>query len=81
MYVYKKVGISLPHSSRMQAGYGSAVSRDSLMPGDLLFFYTPIHHVAIYIGNGKMVHAAGVGKGVRIDEVWTRSYNCARRIL
>jgi cell wall-associated NlpC family hydrolase len=81
MYVYKKVGISLPHSSRMQAGYGSAVSRGGLMPGDLVFFYTPIHHVAIYIGNGKMVHAAGVGKGVRIDEVWTRSYNCARRIL
>jgi cell wall-associated NlpC family hydrolase len=81
MYVYKQVGISLPHSSRMQAGYGVAVARDSLQPGDLLFFYTPIHHVAIYIGDGKMVHAAGVGKGVRIDPVWTRSYNCARRIL
>lgn len=81
MYVYKKVGISLPHSSRMQAGYGTAVSSDALQPGDLVFFYTPIHHVAIYIGDGKMVHAAGVGKGVRIDEVWTRSYNCARRIL
>ena len=81
MYVYKQVGISLPHSSRMQAGHGAAVSRDALQPGDLLFFYTPIHHVAIYIGNGKMVHAAGVGKGVRIDEVWTRNYNCARRIL
>lgn len=81
MYVYKQVGISLPHSSRMQAGYGVAVSRDALQPGDLLFFYTPIHHVAIYIGGGKMVHAAGVGKGVRIDEVWARSYNCARRIL
>jgi cell wall-associated NlpC family hydrolase len=81
MYVYKKVGISLPHSSRMQAGYGVAVSRDALQPGDLIFFYTPIHHVAIYIGDGKMVHAAGVGKGVRIDQVWARNYNCARRIL
>ncbi len=81
MYVYKKVGISLPHSSRIQAGYGTAVSRAALQPGDLIFFYTPIHHVAIYIGNGKMVHAAGVGKGVRIDEVWTNSYNSARRIL
>ena len=81
MYVYKKVGISLPHSSRMQAGYGTAVSRDNLRVGDLIFFYTPIHHVAIYIGDGKMVHAAGVGKGVRIDEVWSRNYNCARRII
>jgi cell wall-associated NlpC family hydrolase len=79
MYVYKQVGISLPHSSRMQAGYGTAVSPDSLQPGDLIFFYSPIHHVAIYIGDGKMVHA--IGGGVQISTVWTRSLNCARRII
>jgi cell wall-associated NlpC family hydrolase len=79
-YVYKHFGIYLPHSSRMQAGYGTAVSRANLQPGDLVFFFSPIHHVGIYIGGGKMVNAAGTGKGVRIDYLWS-SYNCARRIL
>lgn len=80
-YVFAKVGVSLPHSSRMQYGYGVAVSRANLQPGDLVFFYNPIHHVGIYIGGGKMIHAAGKGKDVRIDEVWTRNYTGARRIL
>ena len=71
MYVYKHFGIYLPHSSRMQSGYGAAVSRADLQPGDLVFFFSPIHHVGIYIGDGKMVNAAGTGKGVRIDYVWT----------
>ena len=81
MYVYRQVGVSLPHSSRLQAGCGVPVARSDLQPGDLVFFYTPIHHAAIYIGDGKMVHAAGPGKGVRVDEVWTRNYNCACRII
>ena len=80
MYVYKHFGISLPHSSSIQAGYGVAVSRANLEPGDLVFFFDPIHHVGIYIGGGKMVDAAGTGKGVRIDYLWS-SYNCGRRIL
>jgi peptidoglycan DL-endopeptidase CwlO len=79
-YVYKHFGISLPHSSSIQSGYGTAVSRANLQPGDLVFFFSPIHHVGIYIGGGKMVDAAGTGKGVRIDYLWT-SYNCGRRIL
>jgi cell wall-associated NlpC family hydrolase len=79
-YVYKHFGIYLPHSSRMQAGYGTAVSRANLKPGDLVFFFSPIHHVGIYIGGGKMVNAAGTGKGVRIDYLWS-SYNRACRIL
>jgi peptidoglycan DL-endopeptidase CwlO len=80
MYVYRHFGISLPHSSSIQAGYGVAVSRANLEPGDLVFFFSPIHHVGIYIGGGKMVDAAGTGKGVRIDYLWS-SYNCGRRIL
>ncbi len=81
MYVYKKVGISLPHSSRMQYGSGVAVSRGDLRPGDLVFFYNPIHHVGIYIGDGQMIHAAGVGKGVRIDSAFRSSYYGACRII
>jgi cell wall-associated NlpC family hydrolase len=80
MYVYRHFGYSLPHSSSMQSGYGVAVSRANLQPGDLVFYFSPIHHVGIYIGGGKMVNAAGTGKGVRIDYIWS-SYNCGRRIL
>lgn len=79
-YVYAHFDIYLPHSSRMQYTYGIAVSRSNLKQGDLLFFYSPISHVAIYIGDGKMVHAAGTGKGVRIDYIYS-SYVGARRLL
>jgi cell wall-associated NlpC family hydrolase len=81
LYVYKKVGVSLPHSSRMQYGCGQPVSRGDLQPGDLIFFYSPISHVAIYIGDGKMIHAAGTGKDVRISSVWTSNYAGACRII
>jgi len=81
MYVYRKVGISLPHSSRLQYGYGRHVSRGELRPGDLVFFFSPISHVGIYIGEGQMIHAAGSGKDVRISDVWTRTYTGGTRII
>lgn len=65
-YAYSAAGISLPHSSSMQAQMGTAVSRADLQPGDLLFFYSPISHVAMYIGNGQMVHAATTGQPVKV---------------
>ena len=80
MYTYAHFGIDLPHSSKLMSAYGVAVDRDNLQPGDLVFFYNPIHHVGLYIGGGKMVDAAGTGEGVRIDRLWS-SYNCARRPL
>ena len=79
MYVYAKVGVSLPHSSRMQYDYGTHVSRDQLQPGDLVFFYNPIHHVGIYIGNGQMINATG--SEVQITNVFRDSYYGATRIL
>ncbi len=63
-------GVSLPHSSRLQAGYGTGVSTSSLQPGDLIFFYSPISHVAIYLGDGLMVHAPHTGDVVRIAAVY-----------
>jgi peptidoglycan DL-endopeptidase CwlO len=82
MYVYAKVGVSLPHSSRMQISCGKSVSSGDLKAGDLVFFGNPtIHHVGLYIGDGKMIHAAGVGKGVRIDSVWRSNYHGACRII
>jgi peptidoglycan DL-endopeptidase CwlO len=78
-YAYGKIGIYLPHSSAMQYSYGVYVPQDQLEPGDIVFFYTPIHHVGIYIGNGKMVNATG--DHVQIGTVWKGSYHGARRIL
>jgi peptidoglycan DL-endopeptidase CwlO len=78
-YCFAKVGISLPHSSAMQYHYGRHVSRSQLKPADLVFFYNPIHHVGIYIGNGRMINATG--NHVQISSVWTSSYYGATRLL
>ena len=70
MYAWGKAGVSLPHSSAAQFGEGRRVSRSNLMPGDLVFFGDPsIHHVGMYIGNGRMVHAPRPGKPVQINDV------------
>jgi cell wall-associated NlpC family hydrolase len=66
MMAWKQVGRSLPHSSKLQAGYGSRVSRSNLRPGDLVFFNSPISHVGIYIGSGLMVHAPRTGRNVGV---------------
>jgi cell wall-associated NlpC family hydrolase len=68
-YAYAAADISLPHSSRMQATTGSAVSRSELQPGDLIFYYSPVSHVAMYIGNGQMVHASTSGQPVKVVSV------------
>ncbi|WP_304548897.1 C40 family peptidase [Blastococcus sp. TF02A-26] len=65
-YAYAAAGVSLPHSSRMQSQMGTAVSRAELQPGDLLFFYSPVSHVAMYIGNGQMVHASTSSQPVKV---------------
>jgi len=68
-YAYAAAGIDLPHSSRLQAGMGRAVSRAELQPGDLVAFYSPISHIGIYIGNGQMVHAPSTGDVVKISPI------------
>ena len=78
-YAYGKIGIYLPHSSALMYNYGTAVDKSDLKPGDLVFFYTPIHHVGMYIGNGNMVNATG--DHVQIGPVFKSSYHGARRIL
>ena len=83
MAAYRSAGVSLPHSSRAQSHVGRAVSRNELKPGDLLFWYSPVHHVSMYIGNGKMVHAANSRLDLRIDNVssYGAHFSGARRIL
>jgi cell wall-associated NlpC family hydrolase len=80
MYAYAAAGVTLPHSSRAQAGLGVPVSRADLQPGDLVFFYTPISHVGMYIGNGQMVHASVPGKPVAVTSVDKGGYVSARRV-
>lgn len=81
--VYKQFGISLPHSSRAQAGYGTKINASEAQPGDL-FFYAKngtINHVAIYIGNGQVVHASSPRTGIKISNAYYRTPAAVRRIL
>ncbi|WP_138758140.1 C40 family peptidase [Modestobacter altitudinis] len=80
MYAYAAAGITLPHSSRAQSTMGVAVSRAELQPGDLVFFYSPVSHVGLYIGNGQMVHASVTGKPVAVTSVDKGGYVGARRV-
>ncbi|MGH3546071.1 MAG: C40 family peptidase, partial [Mycobacteriales bacterium] len=58
MAAWRAAGVSLPHSAKLQYGRVKKVSRSQMQPGDLIFYGSPIHHVAMYIGNGKVVHAS-----------------------
>jgi cell wall-associated NlpC family hydrolase len=82
-YVFSQIGVDLPHYSGAQYGYGTAVPRDQLQPGDLVFF-DGLGHVGIYIGNNEFVHAPHTGDVVKISslsESWyAATYVGARRI-
>jgi cell wall-associated NlpC family hydrolase len=80
MYAYAAAGITLPHSSLAQSRVGVEVSRAELQPGDLVFFYSPISHVGMYIGNGQMVHSSVTGKPVAVTSVDKSGYVTARRV-
>ena len=68
-YAYAAAGVTLPHSSRAQSSLGRQVDRSELQPGDLVFFYSPISHVGLYIGGGKMVHASTYRTPVAVASV------------
>ncbi|WP_442951677.1 C40 family peptidase [Paenibacillus sp. GYB003] len=83
-FIYRQNGVSIPRTSRQQSKVGTFVPRSQLKPGDLVFFYSPVHHVAVYIGDGKILHTYGKG-GVKISNLnsgwWSDHYNSARRVL
>jgi cell wall-associated NlpC family hydrolase len=79
MWAWSQAGVTLPHSSADQYAVLRHVSRKDLRPGDLLFFYAPIHHVAIYLGHGRMIHAPHTGEHVRIQAVYWRYFVGAAR--
>jgi cell wall-associated NlpC family hydrolase len=67
-WAYAQAGVYLPHSSAAQASSGSVVpSMAQAQPGDLLFFYSPISHVALYVGGGTMIHARHPGPGGQVQ--------------
>ncbi len=68
MYVYAKVGVSLPHNAAAQYGYGTPVDRSQLQPGDLVFF-NGLGHNGMYIGNNQMIHAPHSGDVVKISSL------------
>ncbi|TWF77535.1 cell wall-associated NlpC family hydrolase [Pseudonocardia hierapolitana] len=79
-WAFKKAGKSLPRTSRAQSKVGTPVSRGELQPGDLVFFYKPVSHVGIYIGDGKVVHASTRKSPVKISDMGRMKFNSARRI-
>ena len=79
-WAYKQIGVSLPRTSAAQSRVGTPVAKSDLRPGDLVFFYSPVSHVAIYIGNGKVVHASTSGQPVKISDLNRMPFNSARRV-
>jgi cell wall-associated NlpC family hydrolase len=78
-FVYRRFGIRLPHSSWADLSYGRRISRRSLRPGDLVFFYGA-GHVGIYLGHGRFIDAPHTGARVRISTMGAYSgYYSARR--
>lgn len=81
--VFKKYGVSLPHSSRAQAGMGTQISASDLKAGDLVFYAKggTINHVAIYIGGGQVIHASSPKTGIKISNYNYRTPAKMVRIL
>jgi len=79
MRAYQSVGISLPHFAQSQYNDGRRISVADLLPGDLVFYYSDIHHVGIYIGGGMIVNAENPGVGVTITGLFSMPYMGAVR--
>ena len=77
-------GVSLPRTSREQAKVGRAIKSSEMLPGDLIFYANSsgtVNHVAMYIGNGQIVHAASRKSGIKISTWNYRSPKTIRRVL
>jgi cell wall-associated NlpC family hydrolase len=79
MWAWAHAGVSLPHSSEMQYAVLPHVAQSDLQPGDLVFFYSPIHHVGLYVGGGRMIDSPYTGTVVQMRPVeWSVYVGAAR---
>ncbi|MEX0427426.1 NlpC/P60 family protein [Nocardioides sp. DS6] len=74
MMAWAQAGVALPHSSSAQYGMGPHIAESDLRPGDLVFYYSPISHVGMYIGNGLIVNAENPSVGVKVTGLHTMPY-------
>lgn len=82
LWAYNRAGVSIPRSSGAQfSGAGSRVSISNLQPGDLVFYYSPVSHVGMYIGGGKIVHAANPRTGVQVTSLRSMPISGAVRVV
>ena len=80
MMAWAAAGVSIPHSALAQNGYGAPVSVTDLQPGDLVFYFTPISHVAMYIGNGQILHASSPSRPIGIGQLTSMPISGMRRM-
>ncbi|MFB7912353.1 NlpC/P60 family protein [Streptomyces sp. NPDC056061] len=77
---WRSAGVSLPRTTYTQINAGHRVPRSELAPGDLVFFFSGISHVGLYIGNGQMIHAPRPGAPVRIAPIDQMPFAGATRV-
>ncbi|MFE4795823.1 NlpC/P60 family protein [Streptomyces sp. NPDC056708] len=77
---WRSAGVSLPRTTYTQINAGQHISRSDLAPGDLVFFYSGVSHVGLYIGNGQMIHAPRPGAPVRIAPIDQMPFAGATRV-
>ena len=78
MMAWRQAGVSLPHSSAAQYNVGRRISASELQPGDLIFYYSPISHVSVYIGGGQRISATHTGDYVRVQSLGSSIVGYAR---
>jgi peptidoglycan DL-endopeptidase CwlO len=78
MMAWRQAGVSLPHSSSAQYNVGRRISASELQPGDLIFYYSPISHVSVYIGGGQRISATHTGDYVRVQSLGSSIVGFAR---
>jgi cell wall-associated NlpC family hydrolase len=80
-YAYRTAGISLPRTADAQASMGRTVSLADIQPGDLLYFYSPITHVAMALGGGKIIEASQPGHPIAVRSLYTNGLATIKRLI